>query len=610
MRYRAFFAAFLFLFAKDTKWLEVSSDHFLLYTDTTEMKGRRLLTDLEGRVSAFSEAFGRVPPRQFPIEVFLFKEEQDFIEAIPHVPENPQTGQPSQTVQTQQRGLGGPQRGIGSIGISAPRGDEQLRKSAYLLRGPDRIFIIAKDKSPDDIANDVGHALGHVLFERYGIWRPFWLAEGTAEYVRKVGRGADTKGIPDEDRFSASDMFTIVPSATYKDDDPPTPFRTEAYRLVRLLVQEKPEVLKKYLADLHKESVKPPAFPLDGDSIENSLKAYVETPLKAPAEGANVRSIEADMAKLAIHRGDVLLATSREAEASRWYNADSKDARAARAVLTKFTRPGLESVRALDRASRELPDYGLLQYHFGSMTVEDKKDLQSQAAALDRAIRLMPLMGRAFGELARVDALIGEPEKSLPLIAKAIELEPEYADRFYAIRADAYVALGKPTEALRDINLASDLPHADRASVESYLLKIAAIRRNVEMARRRGDQRDLDQIDKEVREIRAEREPPPKPAPPPPPIPPGSISYQIEARAPIQVVDSVYPDYPEPLRAKLAAGTIAVRVDIGADGKVRTASIASSQLPDLNSATLDAVKKWVFKPGNLSIRLVLTFSLQ
>lgn len=609
MCYRAFFAVFLFLFAKDVKWFEVSSDHFVLFTDTTEMKGRRLLSDLEGRVSAFSAAYGQVPPRQFPIEVFLFREEQDFIEAIPHVPENPQNGQTSQTVQTQQRGLGGPQRGA-SVGIPAPRGDDQLRKSAYLLRGPDRIFIIAKDKSPDDIANDIGHSLGHVLFERYGLWRPFWLAEGAAEYVRKVGRGADTKSISDDDRFSASDMFTIVPSATYKDDDPATPFRTEAYRLVRVLQQEKPEVLKKYLADLHKESAKPPSFPIDGDSIESSLKAYVETPLKSPSEAANVRSGEADMTRLAIHHGDLLLATSREAEASRWYNADSKEARAARAILTKFSRPGLESVRALERASRELPEYGLVQYHFGTMTVEDKKDVQSQAAALERAVKLLPLMGRAFAELARVDALNGEPEKSLPLVAKAIELEPEYADRFYAIRADVYVALGKPAEALRDINLASDLPHPDRASVESYLLKIAAIRRNIEQARRRGDQRDLDQIDKEVRSIAAEREPPPKPTPPPPPVPPGSISYQIEARAPIQVVDAVYPDYPEPLRAKHAAGTIAVRVDVGADGKVRTAGIASSQLPDLNNATLDAVKKWVFKPGNFSIRLVLTFSLQ
>jgi TonB family protein len=130
------------------------------------------------------------------------------------------------------------------------------------------------------------------------------------------------------------------------------------------------------------------------------------------------------------------------------------------------------------------------------------------------------------------------------------------------------------------------------------------------MVRREADQRDLDQIAKEVRDKQAELEPPPKPAPPPPPVPTGTISYEIEARAPIEVVDAVYPDYPEALRMKHAAGTIALRVDIGPDGKVRTAAVETSKLTDLNTATVEAVKKWVFKPGNRNIRLVLKFSLQ
>src|SRR5207249_721592 len=164
MRYRSILlvAALLLLpipalHAKDPKWFEVSSEHFLLFTDTNEAKGRRLISDFENRVAAFSQALGKVPARQFPIEIFLFNNEQDFIEALPHA-----------------------------------QGEEQL-KSAYLLHGPDRMFVVAKDKSPDDIANDTGHALGHVLFERYTLWRPFWLSEGAAEYVRKVGRSADTK---------------------------------------------------------------------------------------------------------------------------------------------------------------------------------------------------------------------------------------------------------------------------------------------------------------------------------------------------------------------------------------------------------------------------------
>ena len=50
-------------------------------------------------------------------------------------------------------------------------------------------------------------------------------------------------------------------------------------------------------------------------------------------------------------------------------------------------------------------------------------------------------------------------------------------------------------------------------------------------------------------------------------------------------------------------------IAIGADGKVTTATIAGSQLQDLNNATIAAVKKWVFKPGNRSIRLIVKFAL-
>ena len=373
--------ALLFLSPKETKWYEVSSDHFVLFTDTSEMKGMRLLSDLENRFDAFSQAFGRVPPRQFQIEVFLFKEDQDFFEALPRIKTDPNVVTVRQTVSPRIPGLpipvpqrtptgnpggipGGSPGTPPGQGLPLPErspGAEQLRKNAYLLRGPDRVFIVARDKSPDDIANDVAHSLGHVLFERYGVWRPFWLAEGSAEYLRKIGRSADTKPIPEDDSFSASDMFTIVPSANYNDDDPPTPFRTESYRLVRLLLETKPEVLKQYVGELRKPSDKQPKFPIEGDSIESQLKAYVETPLK-PSVPPAVKSAEADMAKLAIHRGDLLLATSRNSEAARWYNADSKDARAARAILIKFTRPGAEAVRAMDRSARELPESGLVQY--------------------------------------------------------------------------------------------------------------------------------------------------------------------------------------------------------------------------------------------------------
>ena len=582
MRYRVAAWSLLLLFslrqplpAQEKKWFELSSEHFLLFTDAGEPKGRRLLTDFEVRVAAFSQVFGKVPVRQFPIEVFLFKNDQDYIDVLPR-----------------------------------PKGEEKLNKSAYLLRGPDRIFIVAKDKSPEDIANDVAHALGHALFERYVFWRPFWLFEGAGEYLRKVERSPDTKSVSEADGFSAADIVTIVPSAAYDDNQPGGAFRTQSYRLLRILYEDKPEVLRQYLQVLRTEADASPKIEIDAEAIDSRLKSYVETPLKAAPISPVIKSADADSAKLEIHRGDIMLATSREADAARWYNADSKDARAARAILIRFSRSAAEAVRALDRTAREIPDNGLVQYHFGAMEVQDKKDIQSQTAALERAVQLLPLMGRAHAELARVYTLNGQAEKAGPLIARALELEPEFADRFYQIRANVRLGLGQPGEAFHDINIASALPHADRSAGERYALEISAVRRKIEIIRRESDARDLEQIRSEVAAEVERREPPPKPTPPPPPVPAGSISYEIEARAPIEVVETVYPDYPEALRKSGAAGAIALRVDVGPDGKVKSAAVASSKLADLNTATLEAVKKWTFRPGNRSIRVIITYSLQ
>ena len=236
--------------------------------------------------------------------------------------------------------------------------------------------------------------------------------------------------------------------------------------------------------------------------------------------------------------------------------------------------------------------------------------LSFAAQAQARGAALLPRMGRAYAELARVYALTGRADKGLALIAKAIDLEPEYADRFYEIRADVHLALDQPSEALRDINAASDLPHFDRSMVERYNLKVSEVRRRIETARRAVDLRELEDLRKTVRAEAEEREPPPQPPPPPKPIPEGNIAYEIVTNAAIDVVDAVYPEYPEALRKNGAAGSITMQVDIGPDGKVKTTTIANSQLPDLNKSVLEAIKKWSFKPGNRSIRLILKFSLQ
>src|SRR5579862_3886738 len=93
--------------AEDPRWFEIQSSNFLVFTDTSEAKGRRLVTDMESRVSAFQTMFGAVPQRQFPVEVFLFRNTEDFLASAP-------------------------------IGAGV-----DTFTSAFFVKGPDRMFVAA-----------------------------------------------------------------------------------------------------------------------------------------------------------------------------------------------------------------------------------------------------------------------------------------------------------------------------------------------------------------------------------------------------------------------------------------------------------------------------------
>jgi TonB family protein len=255
-------------------------------------------------------------------------------------------------------------------------------------------------------------------------------------------------------------------------------------------------------------------------------------------------------------------------------------------------------------------EHGLLQYHFGALEIENANDIKLQVDALERAMTLLPLMGRVHAELARVYALSGRGTESLPLIERAFELEPEFAGRFYEIRADVRVALGDFDQAFRDIQIAEALLHRNKDESERITLKVSAVRKRIETIRREAEDRRVQDLRRQVAAEAARREPPRTIAPPPPPVPEGLITYQIEARSIVEVVDAIYPDYPEALRKAGTKGTIALQLALGPDGKVTTVRVANSQAAALNEATSAAVKKWVFKPGPRSLRLLITYALQ
>jgi len=76
------------------------------------------------------------------------------------------------------------------------------------------------------------------------------------------------------------------------------------------------------------------------------------------------------------------------------------------------------------------------------------------------------------------------------------------------------------------------------------------------------------------------------------------------------------PEYPKQLKREGVSGVVAVSIVIDETGAVIGSSVVKSTNPDFNDATLDAVKKWKFKPAlidgkpvKMRVTLPIKFSL-
>src|SRR5436190_162794 len=97
------------------------------------------------------------------------------------------------------------------------------------------------------------------------------------------------------------------------------------------------------------------------------------------------------------------------------------------------------------------------------------------------------------------------------MVQRRLQRSASSASDLDAILSDVHLALGQSSEALRDINIASDLPHSDRSAIERYNVKILGVRKRIETARRERDSAELETLRSEVRAEAERREPLPQP---------------------------------------------------------------------------------------------------
>ena len=567
-----------------TEWIAQESEHFVLYTDTDPDKGGRLLDDLEGRYQVFSQVFYPLESRASRIRVVLIDDRQDFLGWVP----------------------------------------ETLKihdLAAYLLPGSGRPIVLARDSSPESIADDVGHALGHLLLSRSVLWQPFWLQEGVGEYLRRLGRGGDDDPVSREDGFSLADVLTIVPSQNYDDLVEGGVFRLQSYHLLRILLDRHPEALDAYVRSLGEEEGFDATLGVATESVESQLFQYEVGSLPFSATRVRSESRPVRAGELNAMLGD-LAASAGFGPRARSFYADSplEAGRIGLAVLGQG-RAGSGGRRTFERLVEDFPESGLAYYYLGILEPETDEDRRAQIVALERAVRLMPRSGRARAELGWLYVLDERHSEALALVDQALRLEPELGDRFYEILAEAQMSLGDYETAGNYIQIAASLPHADPSSLERYDRLVPEFYRKMESQRRLREAERVEGLRREVEVIADRVDPRPVPVPETP-APVGRISYSISSggtqgvTAP-PIIDAPMPDYSADLRRRGIAGRVVLEVDLDRRGRIADVRIRRSEDPDLSAAALDAVGRWRFEPARrgfesteYSFQLTLTFYLE
>ncbi len=579
-------------------WLEVRAENFVVYTDTDEEKALRLAARLESVRAAYGQRFYPLAPRPFPIRVVLFDDRDEFQRIIPE-----------------------------SVRTELTLTDELVgRHDAYLIQGSTDWFIAARDESPDDLINDVGHSLGHLFLARSGLWRPFWLEEAVGEFVRFVGREEQDDDLAAEDAYPVAEVLEIVPSATFDDLGDGGPFRLSAYFLLRVLMEDHPDVLEAYFRDLAVEDGYQATLPMPSEDLAslNEKVLRFEDRL-VPMDDAVVEPAVREMTveESGVVLGDLALASGYPNVARSYYQQGrgAPGAQVGLAVLGKLGGPSAANARAFEQLAMLYPDDALVHYHLGTLDPDSGTDLDARIQSLERAVEIEPRFGRAFTELGWAYFDDGRLEAAVDAANRGIALEPEYADRAFELIAEARFREGEIDLARRAMETAATLPHIDPSTEEHYRLIVPDLYRRIEARERTADGDRVAALRRQL-EIRAD-EVDPRPQPTPGGAAPfGLVHYEVTSTPPPGVqeprlVSGDVPEYTTDLRRNRVSGRVALELALDRQGRVESTRVVRSDDERLSEAAVRSVERWRFDPARsegesttFSFRILFTFDLQ
>src|SRR5215467_112945 len=139
---------------KAENWLQVTSPHFVVVTNSNEKQGRRIADQFERMRSVFHTEFPKLQMDPgTPIVVLAIKDEKDFRALEP----------------------------------AAYLAKGSLRLGGLFLRTPDKNYVLMRlDAEGEHPYAVVYHEYTHLILSKAAEWLPLWLNEGLAEFYQNT----------------------------------------------------------------------------------------------------------------------------------------------------------------------------------------------------------------------------------------------------------------------------------------------------------------------------------------------------------------------------------------------------------------------------------------
>jgi TonB family protein len=586
-----FAASTSFAGAQTDAWLEVTTPHFRVISNSTEKEARHAALQFERMRSVFTRVFPDANiDTAAPIVVLALLE----------------------------------MRNLEVLEPAAYLGKGQNRLMGLFLQAPETNYVLILLNAPGQHPYaPIYHEYAHFVQSRTGEWMPVWLSEGWAEFYQTV-EILDSEivlGKLDAATWQFLQRNPLLPLSTllavdmhspyYHEEDKGSMFYAESWALTHYLkmkdARENTHRLADYLDLVHKgvDSVAA-AIQAFGDLTlrQSDLQKYIANPEFELVHIAGTTDVDASsfaarpltQTQADTVRADVMAHDQRDTDARTLAETvlhDDPENVSARETLgfLAFRRRNFDEARDwYDQVLKLDPQNLLANYYFaGSVIKKGLPDAAGQARAensLRTAIKLNPSFALAYYGLGLLFTMQGKNyDEARKWLQKSIDMDPGNVE----IRID-YAGLlnrmNKNKEAVATLELALKLAHTPEqtAAVENVLQTERRFEAEQASLQRQG----LTSLPAGLRNGKV--------------VAVASDPGTLEARG----IYTPQPDYTQEAREARREGVCVLSLIVGVDGRTSNIVVTKKLGLGLDEKAVEAVRQWKFEPGRRNGRLVPT----